>query len=521
MIPNTNEIAKQTLIALKERKLKPTPENYTEIFEELSLKYGITSSNKAKLDKYKTLLLPIYQQELNSKTIRSLEELISFLISVLNRQSGKQFSEFFDFLYTISKTLQISKDKKIRDLAKVTSIRISKTMDSESIYLLTKKWKELERNYDENDLEEQARKYGISKYDDYDSVIKKLLVKLEERSYEHFSELLCLGLNPSLVEDLKIQGFIQNLTQKPFVIGEENFKNELMEFINHRIMVDNMYVQKNLNFFNDNLKKIYELLVLLNKSNEKNMDFINTLKPDENGEVKLSFEDLKLKFKQLGEKITSLNNQIEFTQSLEEREAWSVLKELDKMDENFNKYKNVIIALSNIVLDYIFIVELGWGLFSAALATCLGLVLGGIFGIFPFLFQNLELKISSLYMNLKIFKNILYNGSSEFFGNISGSLYSIFANFVLLKISDTQAVAAFSIVLYIDSFIIMLIIAIGDAMQPALSYNYAKKDFSRIKAIIKVVFFAGGFLSLFSIVLILIFGENLITLFTKENNQEF
>ncbi|EOH3930858.1 hypothetical protein ACL64Q_001169, partial [Campylobacter jejuni] len=102
MVPNTNEIAKQTLITLKERKLKPTPENYTEIFEELSLKYGITSSNKAKLDKYKTLLLPIYQQELNSKTIRSLEELISFLISALNRQSGKQFSEFFDFLSTIS-----------------------------------------------------------------------------------------------------------------------------------------------------------------------------------------------------------------------------------------------------------------------------------------------------------------------------------------------------------------------------------------------------------------------------------
>ncbi|EOV3463189.1 MATE family efflux transporter [Campylobacter coli] len=184
---------------------------------------------------------------------------------------------------------------------------------------------------------------------------------------------------------------------------------------------------------------------------------------------------------------------------------------------------NVIIALSNIVLDYIFIVVLGWGLFSAALATCLGLMLGGIFGIFPFLFQNLELKISSLYMNLKIFKNILYNGSSEFFGNISGSLYSIFANFVLLKISDTQAVAAFSIVLYIDSFIIMLIIAMGDAMQPALSYNYAKKDFSRIKAIIKVVFFAGGFLSLFSIVLILIFvlGKDLVGLFTQENDQEF
>ncbi len=52
--------------------------------------------------------------------------------------------------------------------------------------------------------------------------------------------------------------------------------------------------------------------------------------------------------------------------------------------------------------------------------------------------------------------------------------------------------AAFSIVLYIDSFIILLIIAMGDAMQPALSYNYAKKDFSRIKAIVKVVIFCWG-----------------------------
>ncbi|MFY4724819.1 MATE family efflux transporter [Campylobacter jejuni] len=187
----------------------------------------------------------------------------------------------------------------------------------------------------------------------------------------------------------------------------------------------------------------------------------------------------------------------------------------------YSMVMNVIIALSNIVFDYIFIVELGWGLFSAALATCLGLVLGGIFGIFPFLFENLELKFSSLYMNLRIFKNILYNGSSEFFGNISGSLYSVFANFVLLKISNTQAVAAFSIILYIDSFIIMLIIAIGDAMQPVLSYNYAKKDFLRIKAIMKVAFFAGGILSLFSMIVIFIFGENLIALFAKENDQEF
>ncbi|ECL6414805.1 hypothetical protein FVK83_03820 [Campylobacter coli] len=357
MPPNINEIAKETLITLKDRKLRPTPENYTEIFEELSSKYGLISSNKAKLEKYKALLLPNYQQESNSKPIRTLEEFISFLISVLNRQNGKQFSDFFELLTTLSKSLQVSKDKKIKDLAKITSVRISKTMDSESIYLLSKKWKEFEKNYNESELEVELRKYGVSKYDDFDIAIKKLLNKLEERNPELFAELLVSCLNPSLVEDLKIHGFAQNLLQKPFILSESGFKNELLEFVNRRVMVDNMYVQKNLNFFNDNLKKIYELFLLLSKSNEQNMDFINTLKPDEQGEIKLSFELLKQKFIQLDEKINSLNAQIEFTQNLEERESWNVLKELERLDENYNKYKvNYSLALFSIK-NYRFIME--------------------------------------------------------------------------------------------------------------------------------------------------------------------
>ncbi len=357
MPPNINEIAKETLITLKDRKLRPTPENYTEIFEELSSKYGLISSNKAKLEKYKALLLPNYQQESNSKPIRTLEEFISFLISVLNRQNGKQFSDFFEFLTTLSKSLQVSKDKKIKDLAKTTSVRISKTMDSESIYLLSKKWKEFEKNYNESELEVELRKYGISKYDDFDIAIKKLLNKLEERNPELFAELLASCLNPSLVEDLKIHGFAQNLLQKPFILSESGFKNELLEFVNRRVMVDNMYVQKNLNFFNDNLKKIYELFLLLSKSNKQNMDFINTLKPDEQGEIKLSFELLKQKFIQLDEKINSLSAQIEFAQNLEERESWNVLKELERLDENYNKYKvNYSLALFSIK-NYRFIME--------------------------------------------------------------------------------------------------------------------------------------------------------------------
>ncbi|MBS4235239.1 hypothetical protein CVU3613_02325 [Campylobacter vulpis] len=354
---NINELAKETLIALKERGLKPTPENYSEIFEELSQKKGFKSSNKAKIEKYQALLLPHFQSELMKKPVRTLEELISFLISTLNRQSGKQFSEFFELLSTISKTLQISKDKKIKDLAKITSIRISKTMDSESIYLLDKKWRELERVYEDESVDKELRSLNIGRYDDYELTIKKLVEKLNQRTFERFAEFITMCLNPSLVEDLKIQSFAANLSSNPSVLNETNFKNELGQFVNRRIVVDNMYVQKNLNFFDENLKKINELYLLLSKQNKQNLDFVDGLCPDEKGEVKLSFEDLKSKFSELNEKISSLNTQIQFAQNLEERESWSVVKELEKLDENFIKYKvNYSLALFRIS-NYRFIME--------------------------------------------------------------------------------------------------------------------------------------------------------------------
>nr|WP_306810769.1 hypothetical protein [Campylobacter helveticus] len=354
---NINEVAKETLITLKERGLKPTPENYSEIFEELSLKRGFKSSNQAKIEKYQALLLPHFQSELMKKPVRTLEEFISFLISVLNRQSGKQFSEFFELLSTISKALQVSKDKKIKDLAKITSIRISKTMDSESIYLLDKKWKELERIYEDEGVDKELRSLNIGRYDDYELIIKKLVEKLNQRTFERFAELIAMCLSPSLVEDLKIQGFSANLGSNPSILNETNFKNELAEFVNRRIVVDNMYVQKNLNFFDENLKKINELYLLLSKQNKQNLDFVEGFSPDERGEVRLSFEDLKSKFSELNEKISSLNTQIQFAQNLEERESWSVVKELEKLDENFIKYKvNYSLALFRIS-NYRFIME--------------------------------------------------------------------------------------------------------------------------------------------------------------------
>lgn len=130
---------------------------------------------------------------------------------------------------------------------------------------------------------------------------------------------------------------------------------------------------------------------------------------------------------------------------------------------------NSFIALSNIFLDYLFIAVFGWGLFSAALASCISFSFGSFLGIYPFFTQNLQLKLGKFYLSFKNLKNIIYNGSSEFFSNISASIFGIFANFILLNLASAKAVATYSIILYIDNFITLLTLAMCEAMQSTLS----------------------------------------------------
>lgn len=132
------------------------------------------------------------------------------------------------------------------------------------------------------------------------------------------------------------------------------------------------------------------------------------------------------------------------------------------------------ILICNIFLDYLFIVVFGWGLFSAALSTCIGLSLTTILGFLPFIFGNVELKFSRIIFKLKTLVNIFYNGSSNFLGNISGSILTIVANLLWLKLSRESGVETLSVILYIDTFIVAFTM-ICMSMQPVPSYNYTKR----------------------------------------------
>ena len=192
--------------------------------------------------------------------------------------------------------LLASKDKKVKELASFTLANISKTMELKHIFLLSKKWIEFAQNYNDADLDERLKSFGI-RNDEFVSTIKKLLKELEQRSYERFARLIALCLPPSLAKSDKIENFSTKIKEKPYLLSKKDendeFELELFNIVNTRINVDNIYTQQHLSFFNQNLQSLNKILDDIDLINKSNKDFVKSLKQDDKGNVSISFDELK------------------------------------------------------------------------------------------------------------------------------------------------------------------------------------------------------------------------------------
>ena len=114
---------------------------------------------------------------------------------------------------------------------------------------------------------------------------------------------------------------------------------------------------------------------------------------------------------------------------------------------------NIGVSILNIILDAILIGYLKLGIEYAALCSALSMSIGTLILIYPFIMKKVALRFTKPKINIKEMLEIIYNGSSEFFSNISGSIMSIIMNGFLLHYGGAVGVAAYSIVMYIESLI--------------------------------------------------------------------
>ena len=188
--------------------------------------------------------------------------------------------------------------------------------------------------------------------------------------------------------------------------------------------------------------------------------------------------------------------------------------------EKISMWLSVGTQAFNIVLDVILIVFLGQGVWAAAFTSCLAMALGSVITLCMFRKKRMDLYYTKGRIKRAIFLRILANGSSEFFSSISMSIMSIVFNFFLLKYGRTTAVAAFSVIMYVDSIVGMLVFGMADSLQPAISYCYGAGLMDKVKAIFRRVIWGAVMLSAASLLFMFFAGQYVAPLFVKPEDTE-
>ena len=140
-------------------------------------------------------------------------------------------------------------------------------------------------------------------------------------------------------------------------------------------------------------------------------------------------------------------------------------------------------AVTNIILDPVFIFGFGMGVRGAALATILSQALSCVW-VLCFLFgKKTILKLKKKYMSIRkeIILPCLALGASVFIMQSSESVISVCFNSSLLKYGGDIAVGAMTILTSVMQFAMLPMQGLGQGAQPIISYNYGAGNKERVK----------------------------------------
>lgn len=148
-------------------------------------------------------------------------------------------------------------------------------------------------------------------------------------------------------------------------------------------------------------------------------------------------------------------------------------------------------CITNIVLDYCFVIALRWELAGAALATVFGQALTLILCIAFFAKKENRVSLSHIRPDKSVVLSILKVAASPFGLTYLPSITIIFMNLQAMNYGGEEAVSAYSVLAYIISFMELLVQGIGDGSQPLLSLSKGKSDKQSLKTYARWTFSLG------------------------------
>lgn len=175
-------------------------------------------------------------------------------------------------------------------------------------------------------------------------------------------------------------------------------------------------------------------------------------------------------------------------------------------------------AVSNIVLDPIFIFGFNMDVQGAALATIISQALSCIW-VVSFLFGKktiLKIRKENMRLSASVILPCLALGTSTFIMQASESVISICFNSSLQKFGGDIAVGAMTILTSVMQFAMLPLQGLGQGAQPIISYNYGAGSARRVKDAFKLLLKISLGYALFLWAMVMILPGGFVRMFTSD-----
>ena len=175
--------------------------------------------------------------------------------------------------------------------------------------------------------------------------------------------------------------------------------------------------------------------------------------------------------------------------------------------------------LVNIILDYIFVINFGFGMKGAAVATVIAQFCAIFIMLIHFFRGNNSIKLNFKNLNFKETFKILKNGSSNFLMDLSAAFVIYMFNIMLFSIKGDMGVAAYGIINNITLIGLAVINGIAQSVQPIWSINYGAKNLKRVRESLNIAIKISLITGIVFLIIGFIMPGRLASIFTNDNGE--
>jgi len=183
----------------------------------------------------------------------------------------------------------------------------------------------------------------------------------------------------------------------------------------------------------------------------------------------------------------------------------------------FAMLTQIIGAVVNITLNYVFIFILGWGIKGSALATIIGQTVSAclVLGYFLLGRSKIKLRPKNFKIHIPLVINIVTIGFAPFAMQIANTVQQTILNKTLMSYGGDLALSAVGIIMSVAMLLLMPVVGISQGAQPLIGYNYGAQLYDRVKEAFNKAMIAGIALATVGYILIILFATPIVGLFSE------